>query len=56
LEWEGVGADRVLVYQYLITIMGVASGIIFFGKVLGTEKIIGGAIILLAVYLARGSG
>jgi drug/metabolite transporter (DMT)-like permease len=26
-----IGANRVLVYQYLITITGVASGIILFG-------------------------
>ena len=48
-----IGANRVLVYQYLITITGVASGIIFFGEMLGIEKIVGGAIILLGVYLAR---
>jgi drug/metabolite transporter (DMT)-like permease len=43
----------VLVYQYLITITGVASGLIFFGEVLSIEKIVGGAIILMGVYLAR---
>jgi drug/metabolite transporter (DMT)-like permease len=48
-----IGANRVLVYQYLITITGVASGLIFFGEVLGIEKIVGGAIILMGVYLAR---
>jgi hypothetical protein len=31
----------------------VASGIIFFGETLGIEKIVGGAVILLGVYLAR---
>jgi drug/metabolite transporter (DMT)-like permease len=31
----------------------VTSGIIFFGEVLGVEKIVGGAVILLGVYLAR---
>ncbi len=51
-----IGANRVLVYQYLITITGVASGIVFFGENLGIEKIIGGTIILLGVYLARRSG
>ena len=50
-----IGANRVLVYQYLITVTGVASGIVFFGEVLGIEKIIGGAIILVGVYLARRS-
>lgn len=48
-----IGANRVLVYQYLITVVGVASGIIFFGETLGIEKIVGGAVILLGVYLAR---
>jgi drug/metabolite transporter (DMT)-like permease len=51
-----IGANRVLMYQYLITVTGVASGIVFFGEVLGTEKIVGGVIILLGVYLARRSG
>jgi drug/metabolite transporter (DMT)-like permease len=48
-----IGANRVLVYQYLITIVGVASGIVFFGETLEINKIVGGAIILLGVYLAR---
>jgi drug/metabolite transporter (DMT)-like permease len=39
----------------LITVTGVASGIVFFGEILGIEKIIGGAIILVGVYLARRS-
>ena len=48
-----IGANRALVYQYLITITGVGSGIVFFGETLGIGKIVGGAIILLGVYLAR---
>jgi drug/metabolite transporter (DMT)-like permease len=48
-----IGANRVLVYQYLITLTGVASGIVFFGEVLGIEKLVGGAVILVGVYLAR---
>jgi drug/metabolite transporter (DMT)-like permease len=48
-----IGANRVLVYQYLISITGVASGIVFFGEVLGAEKLVGGAVTLLGVYLAR---
>jgi drug/metabolite transporter (DMT)-like permease len=51
-----IGANRVLVYQYLITVTGVASGIVFFGESLGTEKLVGGAVILFGVYLARRSG
>jgi drug/metabolite transporter (DMT)-like permease len=48
-----IGANRTLVYQYLITFVGVASGIVFFRETLGVEKIVGGAVILLGVYLAR---
>lgn len=48
-----IGANRVLVYQYLITIVGVTSGIVFFGETLGINKIAGGIVILLGVYLAR---
>lgn len=45
--------NRVPVYQYLISITGVASGIVFFGQVLGAEKIVCGAVTLVGVYLAR---
>jgi drug/metabolite transporter (DMT)-like permease len=48
-----IGANRVLVYQYLISLTGVASGIIFFGEMLGFEKLLGGALTLFGVYLAR---
>jgi hypothetical protein len=48
-----IGANRVLVYQYLITVTGVASGIVFSDEVLGTEKLVGGAVILVGLYLAR---
>ena len=48
-----IGANRTLIYQYLITAVGVTSGIVFFGERLGVEKVVGGAVILLGVYLAR---
>jgi drug/metabolite transporter (DMT)-like permease len=48
-----IGANRVLVYQYLITVVGVTSGIVFFGEALSVNKIAGGIVILLGVYLAR---
>jgi drug/metabolite transporter (DMT)-like permease len=48
-----IGANRVLVYQYLITLTGVASGVVFFDERLGPSKLLGGAVILLGVYLAR---
>ena len=48
-----VGANRVLVYQYLITLVGVAAGIALLGESLTINKVLGGAVILLGVYLAR---
>jgi drug/metabolite transporter (DMT)-like permease len=48
-----LGANKLLVYQYLITFVGVISGLVFLGEGLGIDKIIGGAIILFGVYLAR---
>jgi drug/metabolite transporter (DMT)-like permease len=48
-----VGANRVLVYQYLITLVGVVSGAALLGESLTINKILGGAVILLGVYLAR---
>jgi drug/metabolite transporter (DMT)-like permease len=48
-----LGANKVLVYQYLITFVGVTSGIVLLGEGLGVEKIVGGAIILFGVYLTR---
>jgi drug/metabolite transporter (DMT)-like permease len=48
-----LGANKVLVYQYLITLVGVFSGVILLGEGLGIQKIVGGAIILGGVYLAR---
>ena len=51
-----IGANRVLVYQYLITLTGVISGIVFFGEQLGIDKLAGGATILVGVYLARRQG
>ena len=48
-----VGANRVLVYQYLITLVGVASGVVLLGEGLPANKILGGAVILGGVSLAR---
>jgi len=48
-----LGANKVLVYQYLITLVGVFSGVMLLGEGLGVEKVIGGAVILFGVYLAR---
>ena len=48
-----VGANRVLIYQYLITLVGVAAGVVLLGESLTANKVLGGAVILLGVYLAR---
>jgi drug/metabolite transporter (DMT)-like permease len=49
----GGGANRALVYQYLINLVGVASGVLLLGEDLTAIKILGGVVILLGVYLAR---
>ena len=48
-----VGANRVLVYQYLVTLIGVSAGIVLLGEGFGPEKILGAVILLAGVYLAR---
>jgi drug/metabolite transporter (DMT)-like permease len=48
-----IGANRVLVYQYLITLVGVTSGVLLLGESLTINKILGGAVILVGVYLTR---
>jgi drug/metabolite transporter (DMT)-like permease len=48
-----IGANRVLIYQYLITLVGVAAGVVLLGESLTANKVLGGAVILLGVYLAR---
>jgi drug/metabolite transporter (DMT)-like permease len=48
-----VGANRVLIYQYLVTLTGVTTGIVLLGEDFGPGQIIGAVIILGGVYLAR---
>ena len=48
-----IGANRMLVYQYLITLVGVVAGVVFFSESFGIDKVIGAAILLGGVYLAR---
>jgi drug/metabolite transporter (DMT)-like permease len=48
-----IGANRMLVYQYLVTLVGVVSGILLFGEGFDIDKAIGAAILLVGVYLAR---
>ncbi len=48
-----VGANRVLIYQYLVTLTGVSAGIILLGEDFGFGQLIGAAVIICGVYLAR---
>ena len=48
-----VGANRVLVYQYLVALIGVAAGIVLLGEEFGLQQVVGAAVILGGVYLAR---
>ncbi len=48
-----IGANRVLVYQYLITLTDVLSGVLLLREDLGKEQLIGAAIIFCGVYLGR---
>jgi drug/metabolite transporter (DMT)-like permease len=48
-----VGANRVLVYQYLVTLTGVSTGILVLGEDFGIGQLVGAAVILAGVYLAR---
>jgi drug/metabolite transporter (DMT)-like permease len=48
-----VGANRVLIYQYLVTLIGVATGIVLLGEDFGLQQLLGAAVILCGVYLAR---
>ena len=48
-----VGANRVLIYQYLVTLTGVSTGILLLGEDFGIAQLVGAAVILAGVYLAR---
>jgi drug/metabolite transporter (DMT)-like permease len=48
-----VGANRVLIYQYLVTLTGVSTGILLLGESFGAGQLVGAAVILAGVYLAR---
>jgi drug/metabolite transporter (DMT)-like permease len=43
----------VLVYQHLITLTAVTAGVVLLGENLRINKLLGGGIILVGVYLAR---
>lgn len=48
-----VGANRVLVYQYLVTLVGVSAGLLLLGEGFGPGQILGALVLLFGVYLAR---
>ena len=48
-----IGANRVLIYQYLVTLTGVTTGIVLLGEDFGLEQLVGAVVILCGVYLAR---
>ncbi len=47
------GANRVLIYQYLVTLTGVSAGIALLGESFGIRQLIGAAVIVAGVYLAK---
>ncbi len=47
------GANKVLVYLYLQTLVGLLASVLLLGEGLGAAKVAGAAVILLGVYLAR---
>jgi drug/metabolite transporter (DMT)-like permease len=48
-----LGADRVLVYMYLVTLFGLSFSVLLLGDKLSVEKVAGALVILVGVYLAR---
>ena len=48
-----LGANRVLVYMYLVTLFGLVSSVLLLGENLSAEKVAGALVILFGVYLAR---
>jgi drug/metabolite transporter (DMT)-like permease len=50
-----LGANRVLVYMYLVTLVGLSFSVLLLGEELSVEKVAGALVILAGVYLARRS-
>ncbi len=48
-----LGANRVLVYMYLMTLFGLTFSVLLLGEGLSVAKVAGATVILLGVYLAR---
>jgi drug/metabolite transporter (DMT)-like permease len=49
------GANRILIYQYLVTLIGVSTGIVLLGESFGPQQLVGAAVIVAGVYLAKRS-
>jgi drug/metabolite transporter (DMT)-like permease len=49
-----IGANRALLYQYIITLTAVTASVLLLEESSGINKFVGGAVILAGVYLARG--
>ncbi len=48
-----IEANRVLVYQYLVTLTCVVSSVLLLGEGLGLEQLIGAAIVFCGAYLGQ---
>ena len=48
-----LGANKVLVYLYLVTLVGLLASVVLLGEGLGAAKVAGAVAIMLGVYLAR---
>jgi drug/metabolite transporter (DMT)-like permease len=48
-----IGANKVLGYMYVVTLVGLFASVILLGEGLGAGKIAGAVVILLGVHLAR---
>ncbi|MGF1473194.1 MAG: DMT family transporter [Rubrobacteraceae bacterium] len=48
-----LGANKVLVYMYLMTLFGLAFSVLLLVEGLGVEKLAGATVILVGVFLAR---
>ena len=48
-----IGANKVLVYMYVVTLIGLFASVALLGEDLGLAKLAGAAVILTGIYLAR---
>jgi drug/metabolite transporter (DMT)-like permease len=48
-----VGANRVLIYQYLVAVIGVIAGVVLLDEGFGLQQMAGAVVVLAGVYLAR---